>query len=488
MGGYICSVNDVYVALKNPTRNITFSVQYKWLLRAFVWAFPEKKNEDEDSDSDDEISSEMKKAQKKQKKQLKAEKNKEEKLLKDEQKKERELKKQQKEEEKIEAEKLKPKPLTDEEADVILQKAYYDDDMKFGRDKLYKTLRIDNPTITRKQVDSWLKKQALYQIDKPAFKPKDFKNQTASEPNKIWNIDLVMIDDDKVVLNCVDRFSRKAYSRILRNKTAIQVTKELDNIFKTAKPDAVVSDNGPEFKAVTTQKFLQSNDVKQFFSSPHLPQSNGIVEAFNKTLKEQFKKLSYQKSDDIANLTQPILKRLIKAYNDSVHSSINMTPNEAMEPENLQAVKTANEKKTAVVQQQDDISRGDRVRVVTSKGNDKTTQSHRTNFSEELFFVKSVKRPQNKINPIEYKIMDKDEVPLKGLYKREEIQKVAYVENEDKVDIPYEVNKFLKMSGDEIQVSFKGQRQSENVWIDKKELKKDLGVTVFNKLFKEAGF
>ena len=491
MGGYIVAVTDKYIALKNPVRNLTFSVQYAWLLEAFVWDFPNKK------DKDDDVSSEVKKAQKQVKKELKEEKKRELKEAKDKKAQDGDTPltpngKNGKGDNGGNPRPKKQPKLTDEQAEALLKKSYYEEDMKFGRDKLFQTLKSNGHKITRKQVDGWLKQQLLYQLDKPAFEPKDFVIQTSTAPNKVWNIDLVEMDGDKIVLNCVDRFSKYAHSRILRNKTAQQVINGLKSIFRNTKPSTIVSDNGPEFKAVITMKFLKDEEVKQFFSTAHSPWVNGAVEVFNKTMKQMFKKMTYQASDEKTVFTQPILNRILKAYNNSIHSTIQMKPIDALKPENFDEVNTQNQKNLSVgakAVQKNDIEKGDQVRISLNKGNDRNTKQYRTNWSEDIYFIKKVVRGSG-VNPIQYQVEkdgdeDDENTAVKGLFKREEVQPIKYVENEDEVDVPYEISKFLKEEGDEIKVSYKGYKSDGDRWLLKSVLKQDLGATIYKKLYDE---
>jgi len=306
MGGILTMVMDNNFMLINPTNGVGWSVQYKDVVELFET--PKQKVEDEPESK--KIERQLKKKQKELKKEEREKKKKE----KEDKLKKKEEKKAEKEEKKEQA---KPDKLTDEEADAVLKKAYYEDDMKFGRDKLYATIKSQGHNLTRKQVDTWLKKQTLYQLDKPVFEAKDFVTQKANDVNNVWNINLVEMDGDKIVLNCVDRFSKYAYSRILRNKTAKQVVNALKSIFKTNKPKTIISDNDPEFKSIIIQDFLKDQDVKQFFSTPQQPQSNGLVENFNKQMKSIFKKMTYQKTDQKTTLTQPILNHIVKTYNSS---------------------------------------------------------------------------------------------------------------------------------------------------------------------------
>ena len=471
VGGFLTKVENKYMYL---TCNIGgWSVQYDNLIKVFVKKKKEKKEKKE------KVPKELKKVQNKIKEEI-------------EERKEEEGYDEQQEQKEQDDEPPQPQPpqpqrLTDEEADEVLQKAYYQDDLKYGRDKLYATLKADGKNITRKQVDNWLKKQVLYQLDKPAFEPKDFVVQQAHAPNNVWNIDLVEIDGDKIVLNCVDRFSKYAYSRILRNKTAKQVINALKSIFRNVKPSLIVSDNGVEFKANITQEFLKSQDVKQVFSTAHNPASNGLVERFNRTMKDMFKKMTFQKTARKTTFTQPVLNRILKAYNNSHHSIIDMRPSDALKEENFQKVKTMNAKHQSVgnkIVQKDDVEKGDQVRISLNKGNDKKTKQYRTNWSEDLFFIAKVIRG-NGLKPIQYKVENAEGRKVKGVFKREEIQPIKYTENEDMVDVPYEISRFVKEVGDEIEVSYKGYKQEDNRYIEKSILKQDLGNQIYKKLYDE---
>jgi len=120
--------------------------------------------------------------------------------------------------------------------------------------------------------------------------------------------------------------------------------------------------------------------------------------------------MTFQKTEQKTTFTQPILNRILKAYNTSYHSVIDMSPTEAKKPENKADVLKANEKQVSVGMktiQKDDVAKGDQLRVSLCKGNDKNTKQFRTNWSEELFFIKKVIRGKD-LKPIQYKVEDAD--------------------------------------------------------------------------------
>ena len=44
------------------------------------------------------------------------------------------------------------------------------------------------------------------------------------------------------------------------------------------------SDNGPEFKNLQVEEFLEEEGIKHEFSAPYIPQQNGVVERKNRML------------------------------------------------------------------------------------------------------------------------------------------------------------------------------------------------------------
>ena len=55
-------------------------------------------------------------------------------------------------------------------------------------------------------------------------------------------------------------------------------------------PRTIVSDNGPQFDSQVYQNLCQDLKIKNLYSTPRYPQSNGLAEASNKTLLTTLKK------------------------------------------------------------------------------------------------------------------------------------------------------------------------------------------------------
>ena len=67
-----------------------------------------------------------------------------------------------------------------------------------------------------------------------------------------------------------------------------KLTSKIFSIFGT--PNAIISDNGPQFQGTAYQQMLQSYGVSHITSSPHHPQSHGFIERSIRTIKSLLKK------------------------------------------------------------------------------------------------------------------------------------------------------------------------------------------------------
>ena len=62
-------------------------------------------------------------------------------------------------------------------------------------------------------------------------------------------------------------------------------------------PDTLVSDNGPCYTAEVFTILMKENNVNHTTSSPHYPQSNGLVETFVQIVKTLFEKAKEEGED-----------------------------------------------------------------------------------------------------------------------------------------------------------------------------------------------
>ena len=220
-------------------------------------------------------------------------------------------------------------PISKEEENK-LNKLYYDDKNFFGRDRLYKLAIEKGINISRRQIMEWLKKQHLWQLYAPAEKTKNIQSTIIKEPHKVWGIDIIDMGNNeyngyKYILSAIDLFSKKSYVQALKSKDAKNVNNAFKKMIKHEKPKSIRSDNGSEFINESFKKLLEDNGIKQIFSSPSLPQSNGNIERFNGIIKKLINKdMIY----NISNNWVDSLQKLNDSYNNTNQRIINDAPND----------------------------------------------------------------------------------------------------------------------------------------------------------------
>jgi len=223
-------------------------------------------------------------------------------------------------------------PLTLEHLN-ILNDEFYTHFLFFGRDKLFNSLRDkygEDKSPSRRQIADWLKQQEINQIYTPSKgKGKTIKSSMTT-PNKILGMDLVNMEKFQVkgykyLLNAIDMSSRFLYSVALKNKTDKEVLDGFKKIYNKSKIKAIRSDNGSEFINKKFVDYLEKNNIKQILGEAGKPQSNGMIERANGSIKELIQKsIEMNENFDWAKN----LNKLIDNINNSQHRITGFTPKE----------------------------------------------------------------------------------------------------------------------------------------------------------------
>lgn len=113
-----------------------------------------------------------------------------------------------------------------------------------------------------------------------------------SLPFQVVNVDLIgpiqppSSKGHRYILCMVDQHTRWAEAVPLTSLNAKATCEALLSIFmRTGIPNVIASDNGTNFHSALTQEFERRIGSSPRFSTPSYPQSNGLVERFNQTLK-----------------------------------------------------------------------------------------------------------------------------------------------------------------------------------------------------------
>jgi len=353
-------------------------------------------------------------------------------------------------------------PLTKEQLEV-LNKVFYKDLMMFGRDKLFIFLRSEyaDKEISRRQISDWLSQQEVNQLYAPSKgKAKTFKSSMTT-PNKILAMDLVdmqkfQLKGYKYLFNAVDMSSRFNYSVALKNKTDAEVLNAFKKIYNQSKTHAVRSDNGSEFINKKFKDYLEKNGIKQILGEASKPQSNGLIERANATIKELIQKSLEinPKFDWIKNLD-----KLIENINNSQHRITGYTPNEiqtAFKNDDHVILDSAHDKEHKIKKaniSKEVFKKGDQVRL--HQPSDKTRQV----WSNDVYEIERVYKPKKSYSVYEYKVDG-----LKDRFKEEELLKVVgdpqnKIQKVQKFVISKLIKPVIKDNKEYYEVQWKGYRE-----------------------------
>lgn len=272
----------------------------------------------------------------------------------------------------------------------ILKKYYYDISSGFqSAQKLFK--KVKKFKIPLKQVTEFIKNQNLN--ERTAIQKKTV-NREIPNYSEVMHVDLVDMSDYKKqnegncwMFNAINSFTRVAYSYAIKTKsdkdTVVAMKKLIEDSpkFKT-----IMTDDGSEWKGAFN-KLLKSEGIKHITTAPYSPQSNGMIERFNRTIKNILFK--YFKSTDSYKWVD-ILPKLVKNYNNTYHRIIKTEPKNVKESNKKKVFaniiksminpKITNDKKLKV---------GDKVRVWETKK--LFEKSYKKEWSNEIYTIEDIK-------------------------------------------------------------------------------------------------
>ena len=163
-----------------------------------------------------------------------------------------------------------------------LYQAYYEPDCLWTGNKAIKELHKIT-SMSKKDIKSWLAKQALWQVNIPPPKEINHPHYNVTKPNEQHQFDLLYMPHNlfegntyKYILTGIDVTSRYKVARPLRTKKSCEVAFVLEAIYKKGGvfkyPKAFQCDNGSEFKnegqSCLKKKMLIFEGQQQNISTP----------------------------------------------------------------------------------------------------------------------------------------------------------------------------------------------------------------------------
>jgi len=129
---------------------------------------------------------------------------------------------------------------------------------------------------------------------------------------------------NRYIIVAMDYLTKWPEAKPVPNATAEQVANFLyeDIIGRHGCPLKILSDRGTHFKNQMIAQLMAKFQIGQKFSTPYHPQTNGMVERFNRTLCESLAKLSNEHKNDWDQYIAPTLF----AYRTTRHSTTRISP------------------------------------------------------------------------------------------------------------------------------------------------------------------
>ena len=176
---------------------------------------------------------------------------------------------------------------------------YHDSSGHPGADNTLKTLsRHFTWYGIREEVEKYVRSCEECQADKPNLHPRTPPPKITDTPQAPFlkmSCDLTgplptTNRNSRYVFVANDLFSKKIYARPLPDKKSSTTLEALKSIVYSNPrlPREILTDNGLEFEGMFTS-WLEENGIKHIHTSPYHPQSNGVTERSNATLKQRLK-------------------------------------------------------------------------------------------------------------------------------------------------------------------------------------------------------
>ena len=347
--------------------------------------------------------------------------------------------------------------------DEILKTVYYNPKHPAGYASIQKLVKATD--VSRKNVETWLKKQPTYTLHRQARKKYPTRHYVVHDIDEQWQADLAEVQDiaDKnrgyrYILTVIDIFSRYAWARPLKSKRGGDVAAAFRDIFREGRiPKRIQSDQGKEFENRFVRALFHEHNIELF--SVKSAYKAAIVERFNRTLKHRLWR--YFTSENKQEWTE-VLQDAVHAYNHSVHRSIKRKPAN-VSADDVSDMRDEMSKRAKPPKGRDDIRVGETVRI--SKVKSIFDKGYLPNWTEEIFTVESINR---KNKPFMYKLKDYNNEVIDGSFYRYEIQPVT---KDDDVYLVEKIIRRQRRHGERwCLVKWQGYPSSMNSWVREQDV------------------
>ena len=231
---------------------------------------------------------------------------------------------------------------------------YYTRGYMSGRDRFYDhmkrqypapniTILGPSPYDSRDDIAEFLKHQLVNQLFQFQRKSRIVSSHIPFRPFFSLSLDLIDKSNNPsagyhYILVIIDNFSRYLWAYPLKRKTSLETASRLEeflndidtNWYLGPHPIKFINqDNGSEFKD-EFETILRNRNIRISKTIPYLPQSNGIIERCNGTLKRIINKLIFTRENGDYSKWNRYLSQAVDIYNKSINTSTGFIPHESV--------------------------------------------------------------------------------------------------------------------------------------------------------------
>lgn len=223
--------------------------------------------------------------------------------------------------------------------------------MRWGKMKLQRRYyKIYHEYISSWKIQRVIETSHLY-FDKTAIQKAERRRKQAQKNRKkritefvkkdiinhLWHVDTVVFTISeggyRYLLTAIDEVSKLAYARLYTTHSSKQAADFLKRLAYLTEGNIVNlhHDNGTEFELYFKQA-CETLHIPQWYSRPHTPKDNPVLERFNRTIQEEFVEMVDIGLEDITEFNNRLLPWLIEYNFVRPHEALDyLTPLEYIE-------------------------------------------------------------------------------------------------------------------------------------------------------------
>ena len=309
--------------------------------------------------------------------------------------------------------------MSKEEKDKIIRQIYYDVDTGFSSiSDTYKASKKVLNSITYDDVKDFLSRQRVRQ-----FKGyRGFNSYVAKEPLQEIQMDIADFTKSakanggiRYLFVAIDIFTKICHAVPIKDKNPPESIRAMKEVLETlGKPETIYHDNEGSWNSTVFIRLLNQNKINQIITTSPPPFAERMVQTIKNMIHIRLEGLEINKEKWV-----DILPAVLKKYNNTVHSTINMTPNEAKDKKNHFEVWLNIYNNSNFARKYPPLKVGDSVRTYIKK-KEGFKKGYESNWSKDVYKVIFYKDKQYLVNDNK-----------RRLYSRHELLKISGSEGKD---------------------------------------------------------